>query len=201
MPLHVKLKLWLKRSLLALGILALPFLLLAAAFVWRFIPFPPKPDYPPPADQAEAYRQDLDYLRLYPEYDRSFSPTEALAFRAALDDIEGRVETLSPADFELAVARAVALADNGHTNVSPIRRRARVNALPLRMAWFADGLFVVQARDDHGDLLGAQVVRLEGRTPAAATDHFLDSFGGQAGRARWISVLNLESPDLMHAAE
>ena len=196
----MKLRTWLKRSLLTLGILATPFLLLAAAFVWRFIPFPPEPDYPPPGDRAEAYRQDLDYLRLYPDYDRSFSPAEKLAFQAALGDIEARVESLSPAGFELAVARAVALADNGHTNVSPIRRRARVNALPLRMAWFSDGLYVVQARDDHTDLLGAKVMALEGHSPAAAAERFDDSFGGHPGRARWISVLNLESPDLMNAA-
>ena len=64
-----------------------------------------------------------------------------------------------------ALARAVALADNGHTNVSPISRRARVNALPLRLAWFSDGLFVLQATQANEDLLGARIELISGLTP------------------------------------
>lgn len=193
-------KIWLKRGLIALIILATPLLLLAGYFVWRFIPFPPEPDYPPPADAAEAYRQDLDYLRLYPTLDRSFSPAERAAFQAAVDDIEARVDSLTPAGFELAVARAVALADNAHTNVSPVRRRARVNAIPLRLARFDEGVYVVQARNDHAELLGARVDTLAGATPAAIADTLADTFGGHPGRARWLSILSLESPELLHAA-
>jgi hypothetical protein len=197
---EVRIKTWLKRGFLALIIVATPLLLLAGYFVWRFIPFPPEPDYPPPENVAEAYRQDLDYLRLYPTLDRSFSALEAAAFQAAVDRIETQVDSLTPPGFELAVARAVALADNAHTNVSPIRRRARVNAIPLRLAWFDDGVYVIQARNDYAELLGARVDTLAGATPAAIADTLADSFGGHPGRARWLSVLSLESPDLLHAA-
>ncbi len=194
------LKRWWKRTLIGAGIVLIPIAVLIGVFVLRFIPFPPEADYPPPVDRIEAFRQDLDFLRRYPDYDWTFTDSEESAFRAAIDELESRLDTLTPAQFELGVARAVALANNAHTNISPISRRARVDALPLRLAWFADGLYVVMADEPHTELLGARVVRIEQLTPDELVDVFRPYFGGYPGRARWISTLNMESPELLHAA-
>ncbi len=159
-------KRWRKRLLVGMGLVLVPLAVLIGVFVLRFIPFPPDPDYPPPADRIEAFRQDLDYLRRYPEYDWTFTDSEETAFRATITELESKLDSITQAEFELGVARAVAQANNAHTNVSPISRRARVNALPLRFAWFDDGLYVVLADATHADLLGARVVSIEGQTPA-----------------------------------
>lgn len=193
-------KRWLKRLLIGAGVVLIPLVLAAGAFVLRFIPFPPEADYPPPADQLEAFRQDLDFLRRFPAYDWTFTDDEEAAFQRAIDDLEARLGSISNAEFELGVARAVAQANNVHTNVSPFSRRGRVNALPLRFAWFSDGLYVVLADEDHVDLLGARVRAIDGSTPEKIADAFLPYFGGHPGRARWISALNMESPELLRAA-
>ncbi len=193
-------KRWWKRLLIGAGLVLGPLAVLIGVFVARFVPFPPDADYPPPADRIEAFRQDLDFLRRYPEYDWSFSDSEEAAFQATITELESRLDSLTQAEFELGVARAVAHANNAHTNVSPISRRARVNALPLRLAWFDDGLYVVLADAAYADLLGARVVGIEGRTPDEIAVIFRPTFGGHAGRSRWISSLNMESPDLLHAA-
>jgi hypothetical protein len=193
-------KRWRKRLLFGIGLVLIALAVLIGVFVLRFVPFPPDPDYPRPANRIEAFRQDLDYLRRYPEYDWTFTDSEEAAFRATISELESKLDSLTQAEFELGVARAVAQANNAHTNVSPISRRARVNALPLRFAWFDDGLYVVLADATYADLLGARVVSIEGQTPDEIAGIFRPTFGGHAGRAHWISSLNMESPELLHAA-
>ena len=191
---------WLKRGLLGAGVILLSLALLAGLFYLRYMHVPSVPTYPLPANQAEAWRQDLDYLREYPDHDWSFSEAEKTSFYALVDELDRELEHIAPSQFELGVARAVAVADNAHTNISPISRRARVNALPLRFAWFDDGLHVVMARDDHIDLLGARVEYIGDHTPGEIAESFLPYFGGHPGRSIWISTLNMESPDLLWAA-
>ncbi len=196
----MSLRRWLKRGLMTVGAILLSLALLAGLFYLRYIHVPSVPDYPPPADQAEAWRQDLNYLRKYPDHDWSFSDADKISFYAAVDDLDRELEKLTPSQFELGVARAVAVADNAHTNISPVSRRARVNALPLRLAWFDDGLYVVMARDDHADLLGARIEYIGDYTPDEVAERFRVYFGGHPGRSIWISSLNMESPDLLWAA-
>ncbi len=196
----MRLRRWLKRTLAGGGVVFLLLALLAGLFYLRYVRVPSLPDFPHAANQAEAWRQDLAYLRRYPDYDWSFNEREKESFLAIVDELEHDAESLTPAQFELGVARAVAQADNAHTNVSPISRRGRVNALPLRFAWFDDGLYVVLARNDYADLLGARIEAIGDRTPGQLAESFRPYFGGQAGRSAWISSLNMESPELLHAA-
>ena len=188
-----------KRTLLVVAAILAPILLVVIAFIARFIPFLPVADYPEPASQAEARLQDLDFLRRYPDYDWTFTDEQRVAFLAEIDEIATQAGELSDAQFELAVARAVALADNGHTNISPISRRARVNALPLRLAWFSDGLYVLHATRENQDLLGARIELVAGLSPDQLADLFTPYSGGELSRSRYISVLNMESPELLHA--
>lgn len=191
---------WLKRVLGAAGVVLGLLALLAGVFYLRYMQVPSAPDYPQPTSQAEAWRQDLDYLQRYPDYDWSFDDQEKASFHAIVDELERDAETLTPAQFELGIARAVAQANNAHTNVSPISRRGRVNGLPLRLVRFDDGLFVVLARNDHADLLGARIETIGDWTPDEITEALQPYFGGHSGRSAWISSLNMESPELLWAA-
>ena len=191
---------WLKRVLAATGVIVALLAIVAGLFYLRYMIVPSAPDFDAPTDQAEAWRQDLEYLRRYPDYDWSFDDAEKAAFFNVVEEVERDAAALAPAQFELGVARAVARAENAHTNVSPISRRGRVNALPLRFAWFDDGLYVILAHRGHADLLGARIESIAGHTPKALAEGFRPFFGGHAGRSRWISSLNMESPELLWAA-
>ncbi|RMF63561.1 MAG: hypothetical protein D6743_10565 [Calditrichaeota bacterium] len=190
-----------KRGLLISGILLLAGGAFFAVFILRFVPFVSAPDYPPPGDKVEAYLQDLDYLESLPRYDKSFSEGQRKTnFLDFVHNLESRIDaTLSPGKFEMMVARAVAIADNAHTNVSPEDRSARVNHLPVRFTWFKEGLFVLQATSAYRDLLGAHLDSVGGVPIDVATKKLLPYFGGSIRRSRFYVPLTIASPQLLQA--
>jgi hypothetical protein len=193
-------KTWVKVTLISVG--AVVALLLGAfgIFKWRFIPSVPEPNFPEPTSQFEAYEQDVDYLALYATLDKAFDDSaKRKAFTDYLASVREQLDTMTPLRFEVLVAQAVALADNGHSNVSPIGLTRRVNHFPIRTGPFEDGEFVIQAQRDYEDLLGAEVVAVEGHPIADVVDAFVPMFGGVEQRSRFFSHLYINSPALLHA--
>ncbi len=176
-------------------------LLIGGGLTWgyfaRFYPSAPAPPYPPPQDQAEANRQDLDYLRTFMALDRSFSPEAAQEFERRRVDLLAQVTTLTPATLAIHISELVALADNGHTNVGFYQRTGLLNRVALRLAWFADGLFVIRADPAQRDLLGAQVVTIGGLRPTEMLSDLKRFMGGTVGYARTRSTFLLESPQAL----
>jgi hypothetical protein len=164
----------------------------------RYGKSPPKPAYPPPRDTAEGYLQDLDYLAKLTTVDISFTPAEAAHFQRTLDALRSRASTLSPVQFVMGVAEAVAVSGNAHTNLDLGAWRTRLNSAPVRLAWFADGLYVVRAMAPHAALLGARVLAIDGRDPVALVDEVGRFIGGTRERHRAVSYLLLESPQALH---
>ena len=69
--------------------------------------------------------------------------------------IEGAADTLSRPWFDFEIARIVALADNGHTNVAGVFRSERYNRVAIRLVPFGEEFYVLRARTPDADLLGA----------------------------------------------
>jgi len=188
--------------LVALGaviLVSLPGLIGAGMFFWKFSPHIPAADYAPPANQAEARLQDLDYLRRIPEADKSFSDAEIAALNAHIDALEAQVETLSEAEFLMALAAGPAITENGHTKMSLHALMNRLNSLPVRFAWFADGLFIVRARAAHADLIGARVIRYGERDPDAIVAALDPYHGGNDAFRRADSAYFYAAPAGLHA--
>ena len=160
----------------------------------------PAAAFPAPANQAEAYRQDLAYLRQLPDIDPSFSAEARIAFGTAIDDLSARAEQLDRGAFEMGVAAAVALAGNGHTNAIGAARGVGVNSVPLRLGWFAEGLFVIKASPDHAGLVGARVLAIEGREPAQLRQALARFIGGRPEFGIPMMLNLMESPEALHAA-
>ncbi len=191
---------WLKR--IALVVVAVLILVVAPAAVILYPTFKsyPQVKFPPAASQAERNRQDLDLLQRLPEVERSFTNQTRSAFNTAMAELSARAPDLDRAGFAMGAARAVALADNGHTSVMALVGGHGFNALPVRFGWFADGLFVVAARPDQHSLLGAQLVGFEGRSPQQLLEGLRAYVGGPANLARELSPNLIASPELLHAA-
>lgn len=160
----------------------------------------PKADFPAATSQRDRNLQDLAHLRRLPEVERSFSAQGRAAFDQTIAAFEPRAGELGRAGLALAAAKAVALADNGHTNVLGLAGDHGFNAVPLRLGWFADGLFVVATDDDRRHLLGGQVLGVNGRTTAALVEALRPYAGGPANLAREFVPNLLISPELLHAA-
>lgn len=150
-------------------------------------------------ERAGRNRADLEAVRALPEMDRSFSPEERRQFEAAIDELMARAGQHDDAQLEMGITRAVALAANGHTYVRGVAMGRSLNSLPLRMIWFDDGLFVVAAKQEHANLLGARVREMGGHTPEDLAKELQPYVGGRPTRARLFSINFMTSPAAMHA--
>ena len=189
-----------KYILIFLGILLFPAVIIAATFYILFVPRISSPNFAKASNAQEAYLQDVEYLKNYADYDMSFSDESRKArFIWYIDSIVSISPLFTPAQFELTVARAVALSDNGHSNVSPIGRSKKLNHLPIRFGSFKEGLYVLQARKDYQFLLGARVDSIASEPVEKLLDDLVPYFGGVENRSRLFAALNLGSPELIHA--
>jgi hypothetical protein len=192
-------KTWVKATLGILGCLAVLFLAAYGTFKWLYIPSVPEPAFAEPADQIEAWSQDLEYLELYADIEKAFDDQDKRdAFRRRIAALRSELEAMTPARFEIAVAQAVALGDNPHSNVSPLSMSRRVNHFPVRTGPFEDGEFIVQAKRGYEYLLGAEILAVEGHPIDAVTNAFVSLFGGPENRSRFFAHIYINSPDLLH---
>jgi hypothetical protein len=100
-------------------------------------------------------RADLVYLRdEIGSKDKSFDARGRRQFEAIICEAIDHVDSLTAPQFGLTVARALAASHNSHTAAPPY---SLFHALPLRFAWFSDGLYVVKAHPDFANLIGVRV--------------------------------------------
>jgi hypothetical protein len=163
-----------------------------AALTWRFQPEPRALDFPAPKERAEAVRQDLETLGQLPDLDRSFSAEARDRFQDERAKLLAAAATLSPQALEMQVSRLTAIADNGHTTVG--RRLRRLPRIPVRMMWFAEGLYVVRADEANARLVGARVERINGKTPEELLADLAPYVSGPPEHARATVPLFMESP-------
>lgn len=191
---------WLKRVVITLAAILLLVVAPAAFILYPALKSYPAMDFPLAASKTEKNLRDLAYLRLLPQVERSFTDQTRAAFEAEIDKLVARAPELDRAGLAMGAARAVALADNGHTNILGLVGGIGFNGVPVRLGWFADGLFVVSAAAEQRDLLGAQVLALNGHSPEQLVEALRPYTGGPANLAREFSPNFLVSPELLHAA-
>ena len=185
---------------LVVTIFGAPFYWPYVRMLWVFNPIVSGPDYAEPSTVAEARLQDLDYLGTFTKYDRAFSEEELAAFEAARSSLIAHAETLSEADFYLGIAEAVALAGNGHTNLSSRPQYTQFNTVGVRFYSFADGVYITTVRPDLAPLLGQRVIQINARPVEEVISHMGKYKGGNTAWKRLAAPMLMESPELMTAA-
>jgi hypothetical protein len=150
--------------------------------------------------RAEDFSGDMATLRKFLDADASYTREERAAAEAEFAKLNAQATNMSPAAFQLAVARITALARNGHTLLATGVWQHQFNRVPVRVHFFADGLRVVHAPEAMRELLGARVTSIDGQSADALRTAFGTYYGGREGkRDEWAPFL-LESPALLHAA-
>lgn len=186
------------------GTVLLVVILLGIAAFWfvaTYYPTVPAGTFPKPRNIAEAQKQDFEYFRQYFNYDRAYTPEARSRALRMLAQYEAEAESLSPSQFELAILRMVAIADNGHSRVERGSMSRRNNRIPCRLYRFSDGFFVLRARGACRALLGARVTAIDGQP----IERVVNGMYGYARGPRnhydqFVSVFFLESPELLNAA-
>jgi hypothetical protein len=177
-----------KRGILRAGLWALAVVVLfvgagggfALCLRHKFNPNPPSNDFPKPANALEAQQQDIEQFSRLLAMDRAFSPAARAEANHQIAELRAEQAPLDRERFHVALLHITALADNGHTNLY-YGKGGTQNFIPLRVALFADGLYVLRAKSAYADLLGARVESIEGRPTRdviAALEHL---HGGTEG--------------------
>ncbi len=162
-------------------------------------PEAPTPEYPPPRDRDEAWRQDIAYLRdEFTKVDRSFSAEASKRFQDLLGRLHEEIPSLSDNELVVGITRAVAASGNAHTRTYLMRNASYLRRLPIRWYWFADGLFVVRATEDHRHTLGARVVAINGIPPERLRQDMRDLIPGSDSWVAYKSTYFLNSPELLN---
>ncbi|MGA9711000.1 MAG: hypothetical protein WBR31_04385 [Candidatus Sulfotelmatobacter sp.] len=159
------------RKLLKIGGIALGFVLLliaiAAGLVYatmrHFYPSPPQANYNRPNNPLEAQRQDLDYFAKLIGMDRSYSAEARAEAQHRLAELTDSNNVIPRQNFRVALMEIAALADNGHTRLDS-DSGADPMELPVRVAAFSDGIYVLHATKAYADLLGGKVVSIDGHS-------------------------------------
>src|SRR5262245_38068292 len=84
------------------------------------------------------WREDLQFaVDTFLARDRSFSPADREQFRATIAKLPQTVESKTDEQIIVALAEAVALANNAHTRLYLVRNRTELRRYPIRVWWFA----------------------------------------------------------------
>lgn len=144
------------------------------------------------------WREDLQFaVDTFLERDRSFSAEARQRFRDAVANLQRTVEGKSDEQIIVELAKAVALSGNAHTRLYVLRNRSELRRYPIRVWWFADGLYVVRATPEHSELLGAKILRIGGRTVEQVKQAVDPLFAGNAPWLDYMSAYTMTSPEVL----
>jgi hypothetical protein len=169
------------------------------AMVQHFNPSAPETTYPHPASALEAQRQDLDYFRKLIALDRAFTPAARAEAGRRIASLEKRPAALDRPHFRVALMRIGALADNGHSKVG-YDDAANPKELPVRVAIFSDGLYVMRTTHREAALLGGRVVSIDGQSIDSVIARLGTLRGGTPQWKKAYASMYLPMQDMLYGA-
>jgi len=190
-------------SVIAIGLILLVAIVTGgflAGMLHHFHPSAPQPHYPPAASTLDAQRQDIRYFRQLIALDRSFAPTDRIEANRRLDALEALGTVLDRPHFRVSLMQIDALADNGHSKVENERSAAPLE-LPVRVAAFSDGLYIMRATEINADLLGSRVTAIDGQSIDAVMTKLERLRGGTPQWRRLYASQYLALQDLLYGID
>jgi hypothetical protein len=175
-------------------------ILVIIASVIAFNPIPVPPIFQGEPDTIlEAREQDLDYFNHVRRNERSLGEAGRARFDAQLGLVRADMATMTDAEFQLGLARVMALTDNGHSNASATRMVQPFERMPFRTSVLNGHLHIMRVRDGFEDLLGAEITHINDVPAMEALYRFRDAFGGNDPFFESYASLLLETPAYLEA--
>jgi hypothetical protein len=177
-------------------------ILLIIATIIAFHPIPVPPLFQAdPATVLAGREQDIRQFDHVRRNERSLDDAGRSRFDAALEAVQADMASMTDAEFQLGLARAQAVIDNGHSNASATRMVESFERLPIRTAFMNGDLHVLRTLVGHEDLLGAEVTHINGVPVMDAAWRFRDAFGGNDPFFLSFAPLFLETPAYLAAVD
>jgi hypothetical protein len=160
--------------------------------------------------RVEGWRHDLALLA-DEAHRKGFNPNLYVhrtvtreAFDARVAKLSKQIPKLSDGQIVLELQKLMTFLGDGHTAIWDVGENPLFHdALPLRLFWFEEGLFVTAASQAHKDLLGAQITAFDG-VPAdsvlRAMDPLLNRDRGNPQRLKMSAPYKVRQLALVHAA-
>lgn len=157
--------------------------------------------------REEGWRTDLDFLaaevhRLSPHHRDGALPEEFVTIQR---ELQANVAALSDAQIYARMARMVGTLNMNHTmmwGISPdgaVPVRPQLSFLPLQFYFFPEGVFIVGALDGSRDLIGAQVLTIDGMPTLHAFTRVRTAMSvGSDAEALWTGPWRLMDPTLLN---
>jgi tetratricopeptide (TPR) repeat protein len=110
-----------------------------------------------------GWQYDIDFLMSEARRLHASAKREAFSaeFERAGKDLHVAIPALTDSQIRVRLQQLLALLHDGHTGIDIDQNAQR---LPLRLYFFKDGVFVIDAADGHKDLIGSRVLRIGSRS-------------------------------------
>lgn len=110
------------------------------------------------------WEQDLDALAdgVLARHPNFYTKTSVETFESALGQVFDRVGTIDDQMMVMEICKLVALGGDAHTTVGFGAIGETMRRLPIQLMVMEDGVFVTQATQDHRELIGAEVLEING---------------------------------------
>lgn len=153
-------------------------------------------EVPAPATGISPHRTQVVLFRdVVRANERSGTSAQMNVFEEFIRELYPLSDGLSYERLALEYSRALALFDNAHSTVID----PKLKRVPLRLHWFADGLYVVKAAPGLEPLLGTRVLALNGRDPEELLRLLHRYVPGVEGWRRYRSETLFTSPATLSA--
>ncbi len=114
------------------------------------------------ADDSELWREDLRSLvnALTERHREPFRTISEAQFTSAVDDLNERIPGMTDEQIVFGFMQLVAMIRDGHTFITPLQDELDYHMYPLRLYWFSDGLYIIDALPPYHDSIGKRVVSI-----------------------------------------
>jgi hypothetical protein len=161
-----------------------------------------QPSSPLPADQVQAWREDLRFLaaELPRRHPNAFYLTPRARFDSLVAQLDARIPNLQRHEVIVGLMGIVAAVQDGHTSLNPAFGGIGFHTYPVEFYLFQDGLFIRRAAPEQAELVGAKVLRVGRMTAGEA----LETVGSVISHEndQWVQALGpnyLAVPEVVHA--
>jgi hypothetical protein len=114
--------------------------------------------------ETEKWREDLRFMaqEMPKTHKNLFHTITREQFESAVKNLDERIPSLARHQIIVEMAKIVAMIGDGYTNIAPTRDPIiAFRVLPIKLYFFKDGLYIRAAKQEHADLVGAKVIKID----------------------------------------
>ena len=154
-----------------------------------------------PSDRDGRWQLDIDsFARQLTElHPNLFARVSRSRFESEIASLRASVPSLPDFAVVVGLMRILALVGDSHTTID-LRSFNGFRQLPVRFEWFADGIFVVGASEEHRQALGLRLVRIGSASVTAVVENLSEVIPYENDSWLRFSVVSLLTvPEILEA--